>query len=524
MRFGPLFTRTRAWGCAVAVAAGALALSGCTASDAPQSAANVHDVGIDMSGQNWLSVGEACKTTLETDRIAWVRVSSPAASAQGGTLQAIASPASYSLTSSLGSPAQFTRMVTTCKQAGVNVYATLVANNMAAADGTATDGTAYQKYSYPGLYTDADFHHCTPEQQAMLTAASAPVPAPIGSPTPTPTGTQTPAPSATPSADDIRTSYWSCESDGRADLDTSNDEVRQKLRDYVKTLLSAGVSGLVIADADRIDPADINAFLDQVPSSTTVIAETGEVPAGIPVTDADYATRAKVLSRALSHRIVAAAKQGDTVGVSRLTGEKEAAADGILSVSSAGSTDLLSEKDGADYRLATLLMLASEHGTPMLTAGPNAGADAPLPVTADGTVADTRCSTDVEGWSCPERDRAIQGMLEWRSAVGSDRVLRRWDSGNQLALSRGQRGFLAVNDSDETLTRTFVTGLPAGSYCDEIANGAVGAESASVSPTTKPTATSCGSTPITVDANGNVRVEVPAHSAIAISVSSRTSN
>ncbi|CAG7825728.1 unnamed protein product, partial [Allacma fusca] len=39
---------------------------------------------------------------------------------------------------------------------------------------------------------------------------------------------------------------------------------------------------------------------------------------------------------------------------------------------------------------------------------------------------------------------------------------------NQIAFSRGNRGFIAINNDDFLLDRTFSTGLPGGIYCDVI--------------------------------------------------------
>src|SRR5207237_6911330 len=51
-------------------------------------------------------------------------------------------------------------MVTRCKGAGVDIIVDAVINHMTnyPSPGVGSNGTAYTKYSYPGLYTPSDFH------------------------------------------------------------------------------------------------------------------------------------------------------------------------------------------------------------------------------------------------------------------------------------------------------------------------------------------------------------------------------
>lgn len=63
-------------------------------------------------------------------------------------------------------------------------------------------------------------------------------------------------------------------------------------------------------------------------------------------------------------------------------------------------------------------------------------------------------------------------MVKFRNTVGSAAVANWWDNGgNQIAFSRGNRGFIAFNGQfNIDLSTTLQTGLPAGTYCD-IATG-----------------------------------------------------
>ena len=63
-------------------------------------------------------------------------------------------------------------------------------------------------------------------------------------------------------------------------------------------------------------------------------------------------------------------------------------------------------------------------------------------------------------------------MAKFRNIVGFAPVNDWWDNGwHQIAFSRGDKGFIAINNEQFDLTlRNFQTGLPSGTYCD-IING-----------------------------------------------------
>ena len=72
------------------------------------------------------------------------------------------------------------------------------------------------------------------------------------------------------------------------------------------------------------------------------------------------------------------------------------------------------------------------------------------------------------------------------------------NNANQIAFSRGNVGFVALNNSTSAWSRTFYTGLPAGTYCN-VVHGLKNAAG-----------NACGSDSVTVDASGNAAITVPA--------------
>src|SRR5260370_29207156 len=97
---------------------------------------------------------------------------------------------------------------------------------MTAGSGVGSNGTAYTKYNYPGLYTQSDFHTpCTVDN--YQSAAS----------------------------------VQDCELLGLADLPTGLRLVRQKIADYLVALARLGVPGFRIDAAKHIQPVELDSVL-----------------------------------------------------------------------------------------------------------------------------------------------------------------------------------------------------------------------------------------------------------------------
>lgn len=67
-------------------------------------------------------------------------------------------------------------------------------------------------------------------------------------------------------------------------------------------------------------------------------------------------------------------------------------------------------------------------------------------------------------------------MVKFRNVVKGSNVENFWDNGsNQIAFSRGNRGFIAFNGQYNVDLNTWLqTQLPAGTYCDIISGDKVG--------------------------------------------------
>lgn len=80
------------------------------------------------------------------------------------------------------------------------------------------------------------------------------------------------------------------------------------------------------------------------------------------------------------------------------------------------------------------------------------------------------------GWVCEHRWRETFNMVKFRNTVENTSVTNWWDNdGNQIAFSRGNRGFIAFNGQYRVdLNVNLQTGLPAGVYCDIASGGKQG--------------------------------------------------
>ena len=130
-----------------------------------------------------------------------------------------------------------------------------------------------------------------------------------------------------------------------------------------------------------------------------------------------------------------------------------------------GST--LSYKDGQQYVLANVFALGWNYGTPkVMSSYTFNGHDDSPPAGSDGKVSPVKCGS---GWECEHQKRPIANMVGFHNAVRGTDVANWWSNGNnQIAFSRGGKGFVAINNEGGTLAQTLQTGLPAGTYCDVI--------------------------------------------------------
>ncbi len=445
------------------------------------------DVIVHLFEWKWTDVARECTDHLGPKGFGGVQVSPPqehvALPGSGYPWWQRYQPVSYQLMSRSGTRAQFKTMVDTCHTAGVKVYVDAVINHMAGdSSGSGSAGSPYSHYNYPGTYQTQDFHHCGRNGN-----------------------------------DDIvnyrdRWEVQNCELVDLSDLDTGAEYVRGRLAAYLNDVLSLGVDGFRIDGAKHIAAADVANIVARLDRPAYVYQEVifGD---GEPILPSEYRSSGDLLEFRYGRDLGRIFRTGKLAWFHNLgeawgyepTGKAVTFVDNHDTQRDGGN--ILTYKDGQLYTLANVFQLAWPYGSPKLMSSYAFTArDAGPPSDGAGRTNDVTCFSG--GWVCEHRWRPITNMVGFHNAVRGTGTANWWTNGeNQIAFSRGTRGFLALNREGGALTRTFHTGLPAGTYCDVLHGDFAGG--------------SCTGPTVTVGANGSASVAVVALDAVALHVGAR---
>jgi len=391
------------------------------------------DVTAVMFAWKFDSVAKECTNTLGPAGYGYVQVSPPAEHIQGSQWWTSYQPVSYKIAGRLGDATAFKNMVTTCHAAGVKVVADTVINHMAAGSGTGTGGSSYTKYNYPGLYSSADMDNCTSSISDYTNRAN----------------------------------VQNCELVGLADLDTGEDYVRSAIAGYMNTLLGYGVDGFRVDAAKHMPAADLANIKSRLSNPSVYWKQEAIYGAGEAVQPTEYTGNGDVqefryaydLKRVFNNENLAYLKNyGEGWGYM----SSSVAAVFVDNHDTERNGSTLNYKDGANYTLANVFMLAYPYGAPDINSGYEwSDADAGPP--NGGTV--NACWQD--GWKCQHAWPEIKSMVAFRNATRGQALSNWWDNGNDaIAFGRGSKGFVAINHETSALSRTYSTSLAAGTYCN----------------------------------------------------------
>ena len=474
------------------------------------------DVFVHLFEWKWTDIAAECETVLGPAGFAAVQVSPP----QEHSLEPPAypwseryQPVSYSIARSRsGTGAEFQDMVQRCAAVGVGVYVDAVINHMTnyPSPGVGSNGTAYSKYDYPGLYAPGDFH-----------------------------------PPCTVNNYQDAANVQDCELLSLPDLNTGLASVRQKIAGYLVMLARAGVAGFRIDAAKHIQQVELDSILHIVDSTMT--AEGRPLPyyfleviggAGEALSPRDYFGEAYASGGAADITEFTFTGVGDKFRelggqhISQLNpngppgSQFSELAWGLMPSDKAvvflQNHDTqhqcgLSYRDGAVFRVANVWMLAQPYGYPSILSSyafdcPAGNAMGP-PSDASGNTNNVTCASSLETatvgqWVCEHRDPAIRNMVRFRRVVAGSDLNHWWDDGaNAIAFSRGDKGFVAISRETAPLDATIATGVPPGTYCDVITGGlASGA---------------CVGATVVVDSGHAVALHLASNSAVAIDIETR---
>ena len=472
----------------------------------PSGHAAAGDVSVHLFEWKWTDIAAECETVLGPAGFEAVQISPPQEHSivPSHDWSERYQPVSYSVTRSRsGTGTEFADMVTRCKDAGVDIIVDAVINHMTnfPSPGVGSNGTAYTKYNYPGLYAPADFHSPCPVNNYQSAA-----------------------------------NVQDCELFSLPDLNTGIASVRRKIADYLLALARLGVAGFRIDAAKHIQQVDLDNILDSV--NVTLAAESRPLPyvylevvggGGEALSARDYYGEGYSSGGAADITEFTFVGVGDKfrgVGgqhISQLNpagppgNQFSEAAWGLMpsdkAVAFLQNHDTqhqcgISYRDGNTFRIANVWMLAQPYGYPSVLSSyafncPSGNSMGP-PSDADGWTTAVTCASSLETatigqWVCEHRDPYILRMVSFRRVVAGTDVNRWWDdNANAIAFSRGNKGFVAINGGSGALTTTIATGMAPGTYTDLLAGGTV-----------------------VVDATGAVQVSLAARTAIAIDVATR---
>ena len=484
----------------------------------PSGHAAAGDVFVHLFEWKWTDVATECEQVLGPAGYRAVQVSPPQEHSvqASGTWSERYQPVSYSVERSRsGTGAEFRDMVARCAAVGVDVYVDAVINHMTnvPSPGTGSNGTAYTKYGYPGLYTEADFHH----------------------------------PICTVSDYQSAANVQDCELLGLPDLDTGSASVRGKIADYLAGLARMGVAGFRIDAAKHIQPAELDSILSRVNRTLAaegrrlpyVFAEVIDYGGGEAVRARDYyglgyasggaADITEFIFRGVGDKFLQTG--GQRIAQLNPNGTQgnrfSEAAWGLMPSDKAvvflENHDTQRQaglwfRDGQLYRLANVWMLAQPYGYPSILSGyafdrsSQLGRDQGPPLTAAGTKS-VVCPAAIEAaangeWVCEHRDPVLRAMVRFRREVAGTDQNHWWDDGSTaIAFSRGAKGFVAINRGGAAVSAPVATGLPPGTYCDLLTGGRTGA--------------TCAGAALVVDAAGTVQLSLGASAAVAVTASQK---
>ena len=477
--------------------AGALAAALCGSAFA----LNPSDTSVQMFHWTWNDLATECTQFLGPQGYGGVQISPPVAARVTGNWWDVYQPVNYvSFTTKFGTQAQLQSMISTCHAAGVRVYADVVTNQMAGDSGTATDGSTYNAgtLTYP-YFSASDYHAACDIQGSDYNSAAG------------------------------RSNVQNCRLLGLPDLNTESSYVRGQIVNYLDSLLTLGIDGFRIDAAKHQAATSLQAIMSSVKSThpTTNQGEsiwvTQEIVPDGEVIRSDYFPIGTVNEFQFTYAMRDAWRNANgsspstiptmmgtwnnwggtwgfvqpanaTVFVNNWDTER----DSTQSLNASNYTGSTNDTQGSHrYDLANIFMLAQGYGEAQLHSGfrfTNKDQDKPSASPYSGGVAQINVN-----WDFIHRWGDIYPMVKFRSAARGQ-AQSNWVTGsaNQIAFSRGNVGFVALNNSTSAWTKTFYTGLPAGTYCN-IVHG-----------TRNANGTSCASDTVTVDASGNAAITVAA--------------
>ncbi|XP_055895484.1 alpha-amylase-like isoform X1 [Biomphalaria glabrata] len=378
-------------------------------------------------------------------------------------------PVSYKIHTRSGSEDEFRNMVEKCQKSGVRIYVDVVINHMteSGGQGFGTNGTFYDAdhLQFPGVpFGPTDFNDGSLCHSCDMNIHS------YGN------------------AEEVRNCRLVGLHGGLLDLKMGTEYVSEQVSSYLNRLVDLGVVGFRVDAAKHMWPEDLIELFNKVKDLPIggrpfvyqeVIDQGGE-----PIKAEEYLATGRIINFRFGLQLANVFRRQNAMKYLSNwgTGWGMWASDSVVNFidnhdnqrGHGGGGGVLTHWEPKPYKMATAFMLAHPYGMPRVMSsyeynrannyeGPPHNSDM---TTASVQMSGMRCTN---GWSCEHRWRQIYNMVGFRNMV-SGTALENWWSGAdyQIAFSRGDKGFIALNLEGFDVNQNLQTGLPAGRYCDVI--------------------------------------------------------
>lgn len=427
---------------------------------------------------SWEDVAKECEDFLGPKGFTAVQVSPHQEHMQGSQWWTRYQPVSYNIGSRSGDEASFLSMVSRCKAAGVGIYVDAVINHMAAGGGTGVAGTSYGNRTFPGTYSQSDFHHTNGDKSRNCMVSNY----------------------------NDKWNVQRCDLVGLTDLCTGCTYVQETIAGYLNRMADLGVAGFRIDAAKHIDAGELKSILSRVDSRLWRFLEVIGAP-GEAVQPSMYEPEINTefgFAYALADAFVNSGRMGNL----RYMG------DGLMDSNKAinfvdnhdtqrghAGQAALTHKLGPLYNLASVFMLAHPYGYPSIMSSYYFDdTDAGPPSQRVHTGSGLNCFYG-KPWTCEHRWSEIANMVGWRRSAGNAWVEKFETHGsNRISFCRGGRACVLFNREGNSPWQASVSvSMPDGIYCDVQKSDGADCETVSVQ-------------------NGRVSVTVAAMKAVAFHV------
>lgn len=282
-----------------------------------------------------------------------------------------------------------------------------------------------------------------------------------------------------------------CELVGLHDLNQTEEDTRNKIVDFLNHLINLGVAGFRVDAAKHQWPNDLKIMYNRLNFLNTSFGFASKsdpfiyqevVDSGNEAVSKHEYTFASVAEFRYASELSKSFSGGDDLKWLQGFGENWDLLSSNLAVVFIDNHDtqrdsgsgILTYKRRKPYIMAQAFSLAHPYGVKRIMSSYafDDFAQGP-PADSEGNILSPTIDSSgncTNGWVCEHRWHPIASMVQFMNAVEGENLTSWWDNGkNQIAFSRGKKGFVAFNlDSSDIKNISMKTTMKPGTYCDVI--------------------------------------------------------